>query len=50
MKILKIAAPKNLSSCIPVQWERIDPTDVTNPAEIAGAVCLKDDIYFQQIF
>ncbi|KRN86631.1 putative ornithine decarboxylase [Ligilactobacillus acidipiscis] len=50
MKILKIAAPKNLSSCIPVQWKRIEPTDVTNPAEIAGAVCLKDDFYFQQIF
>lgn len=49
MKILKIAASKNLSNCLPSQWERAEPTNTLNPAELAAGVVLENDHYSQQI-
>lgn len=50
MEILKIAAPKDISNCIPAQWKGIDPSEVTNAAELAAGISLQDDFYTQQIF
>lgn len=49
MKILKIAAPKTLSNCLPSQWERVEPTQDLNPAELAAAVTFEHDDLTQRI-